>query len=159
MANNNDKEMAMAAPDRSAPTPPRPTKAGKKAKIAAKVSVGEFEELGGHMLKRSVAGISDATFEREWVAHFAVVPAVVFETWRLLGIDYSVEEHKNIQPVHLLWALLLLKVYANEDVLCKICGCHRDTYRKYAWQLIEMVSYLASDVVSCCVAALSLFLL
>ena len=52
---------------------------------------------------------------------------------------------KDRRPVHMLWALLVLKMYGTGDVLSVLAGTDRKTMRKWSWQFIAPISYL--DVV------------
>ena len=63
-----------------------------------------------------------------------------------------INPHEHIssyaKPVHLLWALMLIKIYATEDVLSGIAGVTEKTYRKWAWKFIKAVSDLSYTLVS-----------
>jgi hypothetical protein len=53
------------------------------------------------------------------------------------------------KPVHLLWALMLLKLYCAEAVLCTLAGgVHEQTFRKWAWRFVNEISELQYGVVS-----------
>ena len=55
------------------------------------------------------------------------------------------------QPKHLLWALMLLKLYAAESVLRTLAGgVDEKTYRKWAWLYVYEISDLQYKVVSDC---------
>jgi len=59
------------------------------------------------------------------------------------------------QPKHLVWALLLLKTYANEIHLIKMAtngSVCRKTFRKWVWIVIEAIAAQAPSVVSKCAA-------
>ena len=62
--------------------------------------------------------------------------------------DDDAPEDKIAYPSHLLWALLFLKVYSMEAVLSGMIGINEDNYRKWAWHLIDKVSYLECEEVS-----------
>ena len=57
---------------------------------------------------------------------------------------YRLDPHANIsryaKPKHLLWALMLVKVYAKEEVLAKLARCDEKTFRKWAWLFVEEIS-------------------
>ena len=106
-----------------------------------------FKEIGGDIMSRSPLDGSQEVFETRWISHFEAVPEVCVQTWAYLQIDLSVEEDWNSNPRHLLWAYLLLKTYASESVLSAICKCHKDTFRKYAWQFINKLSFLEFELV------------
>ena len=46
------------------------------------------------------------------------------------------------KPVHLLWGLLYLKVYASEDVLVAIANTTRKTFRKWSKIVTKLMAHL-----------------
>ena len=78
---------------------------------------------------------------------FGVTPFVCGVTWYLL-LKYT-ELKKDIEQVHLLWALYFLKNYSKEEVLRPIFkNPDKKTIRDKMWFLIEKISCLSSIVVS-----------
>ena len=69
-------------------------------------------------------GISKAQKEhRQFQSLFGCSPEIVAEIWyRIAPRGGEVSLRKGAEPCHLLWALLFMKVYANEDVLCSMVG-------------------------------------
>ena len=60
----------------------------------------------------------------------------------------STKDHRH-SYCHLLWALILLKVYDREAPLCKIVGgITEKTWRKHSWMFVGYLSNLESAVVS-----------
>jgi hypothetical protein len=119
-------------------------------KLSTDVTVEEFRRLGADLMNRS-ASDHGKVFQERWTAHFEVEPEVVANVWQRLVADIEEEdalEDKFAGPSHLLWALLFLKIYSTEAVLSSMCGVDEDTYRKWAWHLIDKVSYLECEVVS-----------
>jgi hypothetical protein len=51
-------------------------------------------------------------------------------------------------PKHLLWGLLFLKVYGTEDVLSDVVGMKRNTFRKWAWKIVEVLDNMEAEEVS-----------
>jgi hypothetical protein len=51
-------------------------------------------------------------------------------------------------PKNLLWGLLFLKVYGTEDVLSDMVGTTRNTFRKWAWKIVEVLDDMEAEVVS-----------
>ena len=51
------------------------------------------------------------------------------------------------KPIHLLSALLFMKVYSSEAVLSPKVGMDEKTYREWNWQMIDSIASLAPDVV------------
>jgi hypothetical protein len=78
-----------------------------------------------------------------------VSPYIVVEIWNQMAeigvVPYGVE------PGHLLWTLMFLKVYAPEPVLCSLCKCDPKTYRKWVWLLLDGILLLPKVSKSCCV--------
>jgi hypothetical protein len=60
-----------------------------------------------------------------FVSTFGSKPSLVSELWNLL-------EAKNLpqgfRPIHLLWTLCFLKLYASEATLSSHCGCDEKTF-------------------------------
>jgi hypothetical protein len=79
---------------------------------------------------------------RDFVARYGVTPQVVNDIWH--AGDFAGE----VQPKHLLWACLLLRVYATESVLAGMVGVTRKSFRKWAWKCIHKVSDLFPEIVS-----------
>jgi hypothetical protein len=118
----------------------------KKPRLAADVSTEEFKALGAEIMRRHTAGAAEA-FNTRWISYFGVEPEVCEDVWRRLDADEPDDWYA--EPVHLLWALLLVKTYETEAVLTGICGgCHEDTFSKWAWHFLTKISYLEQEVVS-----------
>jgi hypothetical protein len=118
----------------------------QEAKTVADVASDEFKSLGAAIMSRHAAG-SAAAFNARWMSFFGVEPEVCEEVWRYLDADEP--EDQSAEPVHLLWALLLVKTYGTEAVLAGICGGgHKETFSKWAWHFLEKISYLEPEVVS-----------
>lgn len=49
---------------------------------------------------------------------------------------------------HLLWGCMLMKTYTTGTVLARLAGVCRETFSKWAWLAIKMVSNLHLRVVS-----------
>ena len=52
------------------------------------------------------------------------------------------------RPVHLLWALILMKQYAHESILASLTGVHPNTFNEWAFYYIEQIAKLKPDFVS-----------
>ena len=77
---------------------------------------------------------------RQFVAAFGINPRVAAAIWnRLDGKDLL---PKNMMVKHLLWALLFLKMYQPEKVLCCWCGADEKTYRTWIWDVIDILGEL-----------------
>jgi hypothetical protein len=92
---------------------------------------------------------SRRTWNRRFAAHFVVPQDVVSELWGLLEDQGSIP--RGFRPIHLLWTLCFLKIYATENVLAGICQCHEDTFRKWVWVGIHLIKELELvSVLVCC---------
>ena len=77
-----------------------------------------------------------------WRAMFGASPEVILELWD------RIEPPESEKPQYLLWALMLLKVYATEPVLCALAGgVNEKTFRKHAWKFIEEISNLEGELI------------
>jgi hypothetical protein len=85
---------------------------------------------------------------RDFRSLFGLSANVCSVVWNLCDFPTGTE------PVHLLWALLFMKVYGTEPVLIAIVGTgpNRKTFRKWVWGVIEEIAAKAPTVVSskCC---------
>jgi hypothetical protein len=75
-------------------------------------------------------------------SHFGTPPHVVAIVWHLI------DKPEGVEPKHLLWTLLFLKVYASEDVLHNMVGTSKNTYRKWTDIILVEVFGLKQKVVS-----------
>ena len=83
--------------------------------------------------------------DRKFRAHFGVSPLVCYLVWMLLANAKRLPT--GAKPIHLLPALLFMKVYSSEAVLSPKVGMDEKTYREWNWQMIESIASLAPHVV------------
>ena len=85
-----------------------------------------------------------------WSSTFLIDPAILAEIWKKLELHDHEEEwiQKGGEPRHFLWAALLLKQYTNDSDIANKCGCHEDTFQKWAWKMVDLIAGLESEVVS-----------
>ena len=116
-------------------------KSAKKAKLSRDVTVDEFTKLGAELMNRDPGGSDGRVFQERWTQHFLAEPVVVADVWQHLAVDIEADpdapDDKIAEPVHLLWALMLLKMYSTEAVLSGLCGVDEDMFRKWARHDIE----------------------
>ena len=89
--------------------------------------------------------------ERRFRALFGCSAIVATELWKLLDVYDFIPEGGKL--IHMLWALLFVKVYPTEETLVKLCGDpmgnpDKKTTRKWIRLLMEAISYLSEHVVS-----------
>jgi hypothetical protein len=92
--------------------------------------------------------------QRKWTSEsnmrfrsvFGAGSAVVADVWNRIEADGEIS--KGAEPKHLLWALVLLKVYQSDEVHCALVGWPSvPTFRKWAWYFIERISKLKDDII------------
>ena len=112
------------------------------------LGVAAEKTLSNERRFRSFYGASSSTCERLWML-----------------IDPYKTMPRGVQPFHLLWGLLFLKVYATEPVHCSIVGCPDEkTFRKWSILFVNAISQLENEIVSVvnifvCVSYLSFVLM
>ncbi|KAG9400879.1 hypothetical protein AC1031_009602 [Aphanomyces cochlioides] len=90
------------------------------------------------MLRRSPA--TSTTNQRRFTALFGVSISVATLTWE------KMPRPEGAQPWHLLWALMILKIYSSENVHATIAGADEKTFRKWCWLILDSLEEL--DAVS-----------
>lgn len=48
--------------------------------------------------------------------------------------------HRGADPKHMLWGLLFMKVYSTEEAHSTVCGISRNTFRKWSWLMLNLIS-------------------
>ncbi|KAL9183038.1 hypothetical protein ACHAXT_004825 [Thalassiosira profunda] len=107
------------------------------------VSDTTFIEVGWALLSRQ--GYHRRMSIRRYKAHFGIVPGVCADIWAMINPREEISPYAK--PVHLLWGLMLMKVYSTEEVLSGIAGVTEKTYRKWAWTFIRATSDLSYSVI------------
>ena len=102
-----------------------------------------FFETGRWLISRR--GCQRMSYRR-FRAFFGAMPAVCADMWQMM--NPFEEMSKYARPVHLLWGLMLMKVYATEEVLAGIAGVSEKTFRKWSWKFIKGMSALSYNLVS-----------
>ena len=107
----------------------------------------DFVELGATVLRRA-PGLNVADAHRRFRALFGASPNVFCVLWSLL----CVARPPGSKPIHLLWVLMFLKVYATEHVHAALAGVGEKTYRKWQWIFVKLLASL--QLVSNCMCFL-----
>jgi hypothetical protein len=72
--------------------------------------------------------------------------------WRMLDEQTDYLNNRHAWAKHLLWGLVIIKVYGNEKAMCAIVANPKapseKTYRKWAWYFVKAISSLEGYVVS-----------
>ena len=108
------------------------------------VSPEDFFSEGLKIMKRQKDSKSlNTTWSRRFSSHFGVCPVIVSIIWASLESRLPASTF-----IHLLWALLFLKVYATESVLSGMVGADEKTYRLHVWRVIQGISNMRQEFVS-----------
>lgn len=99
------------------------------------VSASTFAHHASEMM-RCTPGLSQVVQERRFRALFGISAAVCAKAWDLIVDDLP----HGASPVHLLWSLLFLKVYASEHNNHLITGADEKTFRKWTWIFLERLA-------------------
>lgn len=103
-----------------------------------------FDEIAQPILKRK--NEAERSRDEQFASLFGTTLEVCCIIWSL--VEWNGNEG-DTEPVHLLWGLMLLKLYNSENALCSLAGgIDNKTLRKWAWAWIEQISMLESTVVS-----------
>ena len=115
-----------------------------------------FEKLGketaskydpGGRRRSAAGGAVTRTEEDRFRSKFGTSPVICAALWHKLEPETTMLQ--CARPMHLLWALMLMKIYATEAVLSVIAGgVDESTFRKWSWEFVEAILYLESSVVS-----------
>jgi len=99
---------------------------------------------------RTIASYEPAKF----TSLFGITAEVTAIAWNLCKDDWL---GYNLQPKHMLWALMFLKSYAKESLLCATANTSRPTFRKWIWKVIKVVCGKIPSVVSTfCLSAIQI---
>ena len=89
---------------------------------------------------------SDAIVDRRFRSTFGISSLVCSRVWQLL--QNSPTDMKSMTPDHLLWGLLLLKVYSFEVTHSGMTGVDEKTFRKWSHFAIVRIADMHSELVS-----------
>ena len=104
----------------------------------------DFLWYGNQLCPGLTRGRCFYTRERRFKGHFGCSSRICKYLWRLMQMQETLPPKAT--PFHLLWALLHMKTYDTEEVLCTKCGVVEKTFRKWSWRMMEALFDL--DIVS-----------
>ena len=105
-----------------------------------------FEEKGLLILRKQKGSGSNQIADRRFRATFGSSSIVCCRIWKLLQLDQT--SLKSMTPNHLLWGLILLKLYSSETTHAGMTGADEKTFRKWSHFAIKRVADLHEVVVS-----------
>lgn len=144
-------DLAVVTPAMSKPPSSKKSRTtGREIPIPA--TEDDFKTAGGEIMKRDPEGRSEKVFERRWVSFFGVKVAVCVDVWDRMEIMIDDADLNGAKPCHLLWSLLFLKKYGDEEEMASLCGPDKaideKTFRKLVHLFVERISCLVFEVVS-----------
>jgi hypothetical protein len=111
-----------------------------------KVTEGKMQEIAIDVL--SLPSWNAAEEDRIFRGFFGASIGVITTLWNLVEPLIDGAHMRGAQPKHLLWALVLVKVYSTEDVHRRIVGWpDSKTYRKWSWYFLDLAASLRDDVI------------
>jgi hypothetical protein len=106
------------------------------------INVGTFIAVGRPYITHHGRLLSQRTEHGKFKSFFGASAEVCFDVWYKL--DPQINISRSAQPKHLLWALMLVKVYATEEVLAKLACCDEKTYRRgrgFFWKRFQKLCF------------------
>jgi hypothetical protein len=83
---------------------------------------------------------SNETFIRKFRSLFGCSPLVCSTMYNKLVEQNLVTEKDRV--LHLMWALVFLKLYSSENALCTLLKCSEKTLRKWVWYFLDKCSQI-----------------
>ena len=116
-----------------------------------------FEHHGNAMMQRKNRNATPMKSMRRFRALFGTSPENVATLWNRLIPYMSDSLIDSVQEVHLLWALLFLKLHVTTEVLAMIAGTNEKTFLKWQWVFVDMILDLQYEMVCDNIATTMLF--
>lgn len=113
---------------------------------AAPVPTDSFLSMGNETLKRR-RRVSARTEMARYRAMFGTSPENCAAIWSMI-ISSGAVFAAGAKPIHLLWALMLMKIYCSESVLATLAGgVHEQTFRKWSWHFVDHIANLQYSLI------------
>jgi hypothetical protein len=116
----------------------------------SQTSLQDVIDISREMINKTFNGHKrgiNETEDRRFRELFGCGPLVALALWVRI-VENELAPPKGIIR-HMLWALLFLKTYATETILCQMVGVKdKKTFRKWSWKFVEAISMLEPIVVS-----------
>ena len=117
-------------------------------KMTGMVEPEEFQ-LHARIMMRRHSDLSGcvAVESMRFRAMFGISAEICSHLWKMIDpCDFTMG--KGAKTCHLLWALMLLKLYATEATLCALAGgVDEKTFRKWSWRFVSAIAELTPNVV------------
>jgi len=105
-----------------------------------------FYHLGIQMITKChghYADLTSASDDRAFRSVFGISWNVAASAWKLLEGNGG---ERGKKPIHLLWALLFIKQYGNEQSHCMVVGggVSAKTFRKWIWIVLDELAAVSA---------------
>lgn len=82
-----------------------------------------------------------SAIEDIFISHYGICVLVCFEIWYKLKKSGKLFSRQT--PKHLFWALMHMKIYCTQRVLCTVLKTTRPTFNKHVHHIIDIISGFA----------------
>lgn len=90
--------------------------------------------------------LATTTISRRFSAFFGATIHITYVLWCLLAVEVDGPVGGTI--AHLLWTMMLMKMYGTVDTMSRVAGVDPGTFRRWTWLFMERIADLNSTVVS-----------
>jgi hypothetical protein len=101
--------------------------------------------LQGRLILGHRSNISFTVEDRRFRGNFGTTPVICAILWGKISPNEIMP--KGVKCCHLLWALMFLKLYVSEHVLCSMAKCDEKTFRKWTWLFTSALADLVPECV------------
>ena len=112
------------------------------------VTKDEFEKLSSLILRKDLSRCSPRRRNRRFRGVFGMSSKVCAVLWEFLVQHSTISRKKGSSPKHLLWTLMVLKLYATEETNAAMAGVDEKTFRKWCWIVLNEMKKLKKYIVS-----------
>jgi hypothetical protein len=99
-----------------------------------------------HTPNQRKARLTEKQTSKQWGSFFGTSSIVAADIWNRIDPVQTVD--RSTKPKHLLYAFVVMKIYTGDEAHGQIGKCHKNTFSKWAWLLVEAIHDIHHDVVS-----------
>jgi len=105
------------------------------------VSQRSFEDEGKRIL-----GMGDRWDKALFLKAFGGCPWVCYRLWKTIQPQYTISP--SALPQHLLWTMMFVKIYIDEDVLAVLAKTQAEEFHDWVWLFLKVISEASEHLVS-----------
>jgi hypothetical protein len=110
--------------------------------------IGILKRFALMIMKKKESYADGSQFMLDFYSLFGASPKICSILWQMILHKNNNGLQDGASPEHLLWALLFMKTYTTEPIMCSMVGVSRKTLRKWVWWVVDQLSNLEDKVVS-----------